>query len=141
MRRVTYNTFARDIDPAWSPDGQSIIFETDRDGNWELYLFSLATGAETRLTDDASSDVNAFWTPDSQHVVFQSDRSGMWQLYILSIATAEVTLLSDGTTQDHDGHVSFKGDKIAFCAYELGSNKSGIYIMNIDGTDKHLVGR
>ena len=139
IRRVTYNTFAKDIDPAWSPDGRTIVFETDRDGNWELYRFDLATGIETRLTDDASSDINAFWTPDSQHVIFQSDRSGKWQLYKLTIATGEVMRLSDGATEDHDASVSFDGEKIAFRAYQPDSSKSGIYVMNIDGSGRQLI--
>jgi Tol biopolymer transport system component/PKD repeat protein len=144
MRRVTYNTFAKDIDPAWSPDGNTIVFETDRDGNWELYLFNLSTGVETRLTDDASSDINAFWTPDSQHIVFQSDRTGVWQLYNLTVATGEVTLLSSGLTEDHDAHVSFDGEQIAFRAYETDASghrtsRSAIYVMNIDGSGKQRI--
>jgi Tol biopolymer transport system component/PKD repeat protein len=137
IRRMTYNTIARDIDPAWSPDGRYVAFETDRDGNWELYLFDLATGAEIRLSDDESSDINPFWSPDSQQIAFQSDRTGMWQIYLMDVATHEVTRLSDGNTEDHDPHLSFDGKQIAFRAYT--DNTSGIYLMNIDGSEKTLI--
>jgi Tol biopolymer transport system component/PKD repeat protein len=139
IRRMTYNTFARDIDPAWSPDGRFVAFETDRDGNWELYLFDLATGAEVRLTDDRSSDINPFWSPDSGQIAFQSDRSGKWQIYLLDLTNGEVTLISDGKTEDHDPAISFDGKQIAFRAYELGSGMSGIYTMQIDGSEKTLI--
>lgn len=139
IRRLTYNTTAKDIDPVWSPDGRMIAFETDRDGRWELYLFDITTGAETRLTDHMASDINAFWTPDSQHIIFQSDRDGEWQIYSVEIATGKVVKLSDGLTEDHDPAVSFDGTRIAFRAYQRGSNISAIYVMNIDGTDKQMI--
>jgi len=132
IRRVTYNTFAKDIDPAWSPDGRYIVFETDRDGNWELYLLDLATGAETRLTDSPFSDVNAFWSPDSKSLAFQSDRDGLWQIYTIDIVTGEETLMSDGIGEDHDPSYSFEGDRILFRSYRDGAN-STIYVMDDNG--------
>lgn len=139
IRRMTYNTTAKDIDPVWSPDGRYVAFETDRDGNWELYLFDVTTGAEIRLTDHAASDINAFWSPDSQQIVFQSDRDGNWQLYLMDVATREIIKLSDGLTEDHDPAFSFDGKRIAFRAYTLGSGISAIYLMNSDGTGKQMI--
>jgi Tol biopolymer transport system component/PKD repeat protein len=134
IRRVTFNTTARDIEPVWSPDGMSIIFESDRDGNWELYKLDIASGVETRLTDDLASDINAFWTPDSQEVVFQSNRDGLWQLYRLVVATGEVTQITDGTMNSHDPEVSFDGTKVAFRAINEAA-RSVIYAANLDGSD------
>lgn len=138
IRRMTYNTTAKDIDPAWSPDGRYIAFETDRDGNWELYLFDISTGAEIRLTDAPTSEINAFWTPDSQQLVFQSDRDGLWQLYSIDIATGETVKLSDGMTEDHDPAVSFDGERIAYRTENAGF-LSAIWVMNLDGGGKHMI--
>jgi PKD repeat protein/Tol biopolymer transport system component len=137
IRRVTFNTHAKDIDPVWSPDGKYIAFESDRDGNWELYLLNLATGEEKRLTDHPASDINAFWSADSRKIAFQSDRDGRWQVYEKDIATGIERRISDGLGDDVDPAYSFDGKRIAFRSYRDGN--SVIYLMNADGTDVHPI--
>src|SRR5687768_14034252 len=49
LAQLTTNP-ATDGDPAWSPDGSTIVFATNRDGNYEIYTMS-ATGSNLlRLT-------------------------------------------------------------------------------------------
>ncbi len=36
MMNLTRNP-ADDYSPRWSPDGSQVAFQTDRDGNWEIY--------------------------------------------------------------------------------------------------------
>ncbi|MCB9437522.1 MAG: PKD domain-containing protein [Anaerolineales bacterium] len=145
-QRLTYNTKALDIDPVWSPGGafdagSLIVYESARDGNWELYMLDVRTGVETRLTDHPGSDLNAFWHPDGSKLLYQSDRDGFWQIYELDLTqidpetgTYKITRLSDGTGDDHDAMYSNKGDQIVFRSYRDGDN-SVIYVMNADGTN------
>lgn len=134
IRRVTFNTTARDIDPVWSPDGRSIVFETDRDGNWELYQLDLLTGLEIRLTEDAGSDINAFWTPDNRALVFQSNRDGLWQIYRYDVVERTISRITDGTQNSHDPEVSFNGQKLAYRAINA-AGRSVVYVTNIDGSN------
>ena len=114
QQRVTNNTRAIDYDPVWSPVGDLIVFESSRDGNWELYAVNVATGEQTRLTDNPANDLNAFWSPDGTRIVFESDRDGLWQIYELDLATLEVTRISDGTANDQDPTYSMDGERVAF---------------------------
>ncbi len=50
---------ANDWGAVWSPDGQSIIFASDRDGDMEIYSMDLSTGALTQLTANSARD----WMP------------------------------------------------------------------------------
>jgi Tol biopolymer transport system component len=37
------------------------VYESIRDGNWNLYLFDVATGVENRLTDTPAYEIKATW--------------------------------------------------------------------------------
>src|SRR6266536_705230 len=63
--RLTNNA-ASDRGPKWSHNGTKIAFESNRDGNWEIYLVSATDGSEPiNLTNDAAEDANPAWSPDS----------------------------------------------------------------------------
>ncbi|MCZ7546211.1 MAG: DPP IV N-terminal domain-containing protein [Anaerolineae bacterium] len=57
---------ADDSIPAWMPDGEHLVFQSDRDGDgWNLYLLNLADGTVTRLTETAGDEVSAAVQPGS----------------------------------------------------------------------------
>jgi TolB protein len=57
-----------EVEPAWSPDGEWVAFATNRAGDTEIYLFEVATGALSRLTDRPGSDGQPTWVPDGRLV-------------------------------------------------------------------------
>lgn len=44
------------ITPTWSPDGQWIAYSSDKDGDWDIYLYALDGGESINLTGDMASD-------------------------------------------------------------------------------------
>ena len=52
-----------------SPDGKTILFESNRNGKWALYL-SNADGKNQRLIDDDDNPVVTSWSPDGQRIAF-----------------------------------------------------------------------
>ena len=133
IRRVTYNTFAVDLDPVWSPVGNDIVYGSNRDGHWELYMFDVTTGEEARLTQTLGNNVNPTWSPDGTRILYQSDIDGFWQIYEYDIATNNTRLLSDGTGDDHDPLYSPDGQSIVFRSYRDGTGNSALYTMDADG--------
>ncbi len=138
VRRITFNHHATDTDPVWGPN-QFIVYESSRDGNWELYIFDVITGSEYRLTDHQAQDINPAWSPDGSKVVFQSDRDGFWQIYEVDLATLAVRRLSDGAGPDLDASYSSDGSQIAFRSYRDNGNTSVIYVMNADGSNPFAI--
>ena len=44
------------ITPSWSPDGSHLAFASNMDGNWEIYVFEMATGQYFNLTNTPEVD-------------------------------------------------------------------------------------
>jgi Tol biopolymer transport system component len=61
--------------PAWSPDGNSIVVSGLNQGNSDLYLLNLKSNETKKLTDDEFSDFQPTWSADGNWIYFVSDRN------------------------------------------------------------------
>lgn len=61
--------------PVFSPDGQTIAFSAQYDGNTDVYTIPLSGGVPTRLTTHPSADLVRGFTPDGKSVLFSSNRN------------------------------------------------------------------
>lgn len=69
--------------PSWSPDDNSLVFVSQRDGNEELYTVPAGGGTPKRLTDHPGRDTQPAWSPSGKWIVFVSERGGkpaLWRL-------------------------------------------------------------
>lgn len=78
---------------SYSPDGKLIVFESNRDGNWEIYLMDGAGQNIRRLTNNDADDRRPTWHPNAKKVLFESNRSGVNQLYTVKIASGKEQIL------------------------------------------------
>jgi eukaryotic-like serine/threonine-protein kinase len=63
-------------EPTFSPDGQTIAYVADRDGNFEIYLQQISGGPAINLTRDPAADIQPAFSPDGREIAFVSNRSG-----------------------------------------------------------------
>jgi tricorn protease len=86
IQRLTVHT-ARDVHPRFSPDGRSIAFSSDREGNMDVYVMPAGGGAVKRLTIHSADDTVLDWTPDGNGILFASQRNEdfMGKLYVVSV--------------------------------------------------------
>jgi serine/threonine protein kinase/Tol biopolymer transport system component len=63
--------------PVWSPDGRSIVVEQRTARGPDIWMFEIASGSLTPLSDDGQS-ASPVWTPDGKHVLFIHRRSEIW---------------------------------------------------------------
>jgi tricorn protease len=61
--------------PYFSPDGATIAFTGEYDGNVDVYVVPAAGGSPRRLTYHPGPDRTAGWTPDGKQILFRSMRS------------------------------------------------------------------
>ncbi|MCX6631812.1 MAG: S41 family peptidase [Candidatus Solibacter sp.] len=90
--RITRTT-ANENHIAWSPDSRRMVYVSDRDGAYRLYLHDFAGSAETRLTSDAGSETAPVWSPDGKLLAFVRDGK---QLCVYDVAAKQVRTLATG---------------------------------------------
>jgi Tol biopolymer transport system component len=129
---------------SWRPDdvidgpsvppasGPLIAFESDEDGNKEIYAAQPTGGSRWRLTHHAAMDWAPAWDPDGQRLAFVSDRDGFMDIYVVSRQGGGVRNLTQSPAQDSGPAWSPDGQRIAFDSDR--DRNLEIYVVNVDGT-------
>ena len=133
---------ATDLRPTFSPDRTRIVFESYRDGNYEIYTMLVAapedniTNPPQRLTSNPATDYAPDFSPDGTRIAFSSNRNrdGDYEIYTMnSDGTGRPTRLTNNSTSDRvpdyapDGRIAFSNN---------GGGKYKIFVMNADGSRK-----
>jgi TolB protein len=63
-----------DAEATLSPDGEQMLYTSDKDGDIELYIMNLKTGAEKRITNMLGYDGGAWFSPDGTKLIWRASR-------------------------------------------------------------------
>lgn len=88
VQRVTSPPMGRsDGQPAWSADSRQIAFESNRTGNWDIYIINrtLSTTSLMRVTSSKYAELHPTWAPYGNQIALISDRTGATELYTLTL--------------------------------------------------------
>lgn len=100
--------------PVVSPDGQTVAFSGDYDGNTDVFTVPIGGGIPRRITYHPAADVPVAWTPDGK-IVFRSNRSAhsrYTELFTVSVAGGFATRLP--LPLAYGGSLSPDGKTIAY---------------------------
>ena len=69
-----------ELDPAFSPDSDFLVYSSDQSGTFEIYVRDLSPGGQERqLTDDGNQNFEPGWSPDGSTIAFHSKlQGGIW---------------------------------------------------------------
>jgi Tol biopolymer transport system component/C-terminal processing protease CtpA/Prc len=90
--RVTRSP-ANESQLAWSPDSRRVVYVSDRDGGYRLYIYDFSTNREERLTSGAGSETAPLWSPDGKLLAFIRDSK---QLSVYDPVIKQVRVLATG---------------------------------------------
>ncbi len=98
--------------PAWSPDGRSIVVSGSVGGWTDLFLIDLESGSARRLTNDPYAELQPEWSPDGRSLAYVSDRGtggdpanrdyadvGIWLMDVAGGQTRQIVAPMAGSTQ------------------------------------------
>ncbi|HSE98515.1 MAG TPA: amidohydrolase, partial [Blastocatellia bacterium] len=100
--------------PAWSPDGKSIAFQSYRDGNWHISTVSADGSQLKQITTGHFDDREPHWSPDGKSIVFTSDRSGNYDIWQIDLSSNSLEQLTRDSANDYNPAWSPDGSQIAF---------------------------
>ena len=132
---LTQNTQSHDImshGNAISPDGQKIVFTSERDGNRNIYLMNTDGTDQTQLTLHAAHDYEPIFSSDGMTIVFTSERDGNREIYIMNNNGLNLKNLSNNPADDWNPRFYPDNRKIVFQSIRDGNWE--IYMMGLDGT-------
>lgn len=119
---------------SYSPNGEWIVFESNRDGNWNIYLMDKTGGQVKRITQDPNDDRRPSWHPNGKSILFESSRNGQTALFTFNLKNKRIKQINNSSAYGEPMFASFSpnGRHIA-CSYIVGENNSHILLLNQNG--------
>jgi Tol biopolymer transport system component len=100
----------------WSPDGKTIAYSAERNGELDVYTLSLQGGKEKRLTTTPGDD-GPDYSSDGQHIFFSSKRTGLMQIWRMKTDGSEQQQITADDYNNWLPHPSPNGQWIVFLSY------------------------
>jgi TolB protein len=113
--------------PAWSSDGSKLLYQSDRELNWNIYMYLIANDSLVQITKSKFNETEPVWFPNNNSIVFTSDESGENQLYVLDLETGEQKLLFNRNIQCCNASFSNFDSMVTFSGYDENSKSWQVY--------------
>ncbi|MCA0458375.1 MAG: hypothetical protein LCI00_30710 [Chloroflexi bacterium] len=131
-RRLTDHPKADD-QAAWSPDSQQLAFQSNRDGDFEIYTMNRDGSNQSRLTHSPRNDLLPNWSPDGQQIAFASERDINAELYVMQTDGSDPRRLTQTRAYEFTPQWSPDGRYILFQRAVPGSDFE-TYVIHADGS-------
>lgn len=105
VANLTHSTYS-ERDPAWSPDGERILFTSTATGSSEIYLMDWTGKNVRQITDDRAEHAQPAWSPDGTRIAYTFEgRPALLQfdIFVLNIETGEQRNITEGVDTGFGG--------------------------------------
>jgi Tol biopolymer transport system component/imidazolonepropionase-like amidohydrolase len=120
--------------PAWSPDGKWIAFQSYRDGGWHIWTVAPDGSNLKQRTFGPFDHREPHWSPDGTRIALSSDESGNYDIWELTLANGSLRQLTRNPANDSMPAWSPDGKEIAFASDRPDS--PGVWAVDGDGRER-----
>lgn len=104
-------------DSAPDSNNLTVIFQSTRSGNFDIFEMQSTTGAQVHnLTNNPAADINARYSPNGSKIVFASNRSGKYNIYMMNRDGSGLVRLTTHTADDATPCFSADGKYVVFAS-------------------------
>jgi Tol biopolymer transport system component len=130
-------------DPAWSPDGRHVAFDSDRSGRVRLWIMDADGRHAHMVAGDRSNAADRIpsYTPNGRRLVFSrcvGEPCAIYSIRVDGTHRRALTRLRPAVF-DIRASVSPDGRRIAFTRFNANGISGQVYVMRADGTGAHAV--
>lgn len=115
--------------------GEVLAFQSDIEGNWEIYLQDRLGGPTFNLTNNPAEDRAPAFSADGRYLAFESHRDGNWEIYIMELGSGEVRRVTNHSAYDGAPAWSPDGRWLTFESYRDGNLE--IYTLDLTAGTLH----
>ncbi|HVU28179.1 MAG TPA: TIM barrel protein [Verrucomicrobiae bacterium] len=101
----------------WSPDGRTLAYCAERNGQFDIYTIPVDNIHETRLTSAPGLNDGPDYSPDGQYIYFNSERDGSMQIWRMKPDGSEPEQITSDDYNNWFAHPSPDGKWIVFLTY------------------------
>ncbi len=117
--------------PAWSPDGDRIVFTSFRSGNGDLWCYSFSESRAEKILSMPGLNSSPAWSPGGETIALTLSLNGNVDIYLLDPDTEETTRLTLRGSIETSASFSPTGRQLVFTSDRLGYPQ--LYIMDSAG--------
>ncbi len=147
--QVTLTNASETRGVAWHPDGETLAYYSNADGDFDIYTVLYTRSDPINLTQNNADDRYPSWSPDGKYLAIASDRysTGNLEVFVINYAGEVVPpdefgrtpfsgecQLTDASGDSYSPAWSPDGKHIAFITTR--EQDADLYIMNADGSNE-----
>ena len=115
----------------WSPDGKTLAYCAERNGNYDIYTISVEGGLEKRLTSTEGLDDGPDYSSDGKYIYFNSYRSGHMQIWRMQADGTNPEQLTFDENSNWFAHPSPNNKWIVYIAYTSDEKQNHLFGKNV----------
>jgi len=125
-----------DCSPTWAPNGFELAFTSDRTGYPQIYAVDMEGLSPRRITHEGSYNTSPAWSPEGDLIAYVSRIDGKFQICTVDPFGITTSVL---TEEGDNEYPNWSPDGMHIIYSSQARSKSGIYIMNRDGSGKRRI--